>query len=128
MWFAVNWPTGILLLLPSRSVGRTFDTMRALFTEVRVANYKTVYSDANKTPEVWFGQWFFLVSRSVPNAKSHLVAHIQTPSPSPRRHLSEVPQPDQSHKSVPIISNWTQWAPSHRTPSHHQNFSWCGCP
>src|SRR5882724_9167689 len=68
------------------------------------------------------------LSRSVPNAKSHLVAHIQTPSPSPHRHLSEVPRPVQSHKSVPIISDWTQWAPSHCTPSHHQNSSRCGHP
>src|SRR5882724_3315950 len=69
-----------------------------------------------------------VLSRSVPNAKSHIVARIQTPSPSPRRHLSEVPRPDQSHKSVPIISNWTQWAPSHCTPSHPQNFSQCSRP
>src|SRR5882724_10095188 len=67
------------------------------------------------------------VSQSVPNAKSHLVARIQTPSPSPHQHLSEVPQPDRSHKSVLIIPDWTQWASSHRTPSHHQNSSQCGC-
>src|SRR5882724_12441660 len=68
------------------------------------------------------------VSRSVPNAKSHLVTRIQTPSLSPRRHLSEVPRPDRSHKSVLIISYWTQWASSHHTPSHRQNSSRCGHP
>src|SRR5882724_7263348 len=71
------------------------------------------------------GGW--VLSRSVPNAKSHLVARIQTPSPSPHQHLSELPRPDRSHKSVLIIPDWTQWASSHRTPSHCQNSSRCGC-
>src|SRR5882724_13025062 len=68
------------------------------------------------------------LSRSVPNAKSHLVTRIQTPSPSPHRYLSEVPRPDRSHKSVPIKPDWSQWASSHRTPSHRQNSSQCSRP
>src|SRR5882724_596846 len=43
-----------------------------------------------------------VLSQSVPNAKSHLVARIQTPSLSPHRHLSEVSRSDRSHKSVLI--------------------------
>src|SRR5882724_1105498 len=89
----------------------------------------TEHSSAAESPSAKLSTTNFLslVSRSVPNAKSHLVAHTQTPSPSPLQHLSEVPRPDRSHKSVPIIPDWTQWASSHCTPSHRQNSSWCCC-
>jgi len=56
----VNQPACIKLLLLSRYVGRTFDSMRAFLTEVWIASCKTMYSDANKTQDVQFGQCLFL--------------------------------------------------------------------
>ena len=51
----VNQSACIKLLLPSAYFRRTFDTVGTLFTEVHVANCKTVYSDTNKTQDVLFG-------------------------------------------------------------------------
>ena len=56
----VNWPACIQLLLLSRYVGRTFDTMRALFTEVWFSSCKTMHLDANETGDIWFSWCLFL--------------------------------------------------------------------
>ena len=50
----------IELLLPSRYFGRTVDSVRGLFTEVRIASCKTMHLDANETQDVQFGQCLFL--------------------------------------------------------------------
>jgi len=42
-------------LLLSKYFGRTVDNGRGHFTEVRVARLETMYSDADKTQDVWFG-------------------------------------------------------------------------
>ena len=56
----VNWPACIELLLLSGYCGRTFDSMRALFTEVWVAICKAMYLDENETQNVQFGCCLFL--------------------------------------------------------------------
>ena len=45
----VNWLACIKLLLLSRYIRRTFDTVGPLFTEVQVAYCKAMYSDTNET-------------------------------------------------------------------------------
>src|SRR5882724_3963687 len=57
------------------------------------------------------------LSRSVPNAKSTLVAHTWAPSPSPHRPPSGLLQLVQPHGPVPITPDWTHWT---RSPNPQQ--------
>src|SRR5882724_10712395 len=61
-----------------------------------------------------------VLSRSVPNAKSTLVAHTWAPSPSPHRPPSGLLRPVQPHGPVLIMPDWTHWT---RSP----NPQWTAC-
>ena len=62
-WEVVNRLACIKLLLPSGHLGRTFNTVGVLFTEVWVASCKAMYLDTNETSDVQFGQCLFLRHR-----------------------------------------------------------------
>ena len=53
-----------------------------------------------------------MVSLSIPNAKSTLVAHTWAPSPSPHQPPSGLLRLVQPHGPVPITPDWTHWTRS----------------